>query len=93
MDATLLDGAGEILSEITYRLTKLPGRLVVDWVDRPDALFNHYFNGRGGDLVLDSAGIQTPTVLGTKWISRTRIWYLDGAAQVPDVATVTRPGI
>lgn len=87
MNATLRDGQGDTISEITCRQTKLPGRLIVEWVAQPDALFQQYFKGRGGDLTLDSSGVLTPTVLGTTWVRGTRVWYLDAAAQVPRVAS------
>ena len=87
MNATLRDSHGDTISAITCRPTKMPGRLVVEWVAQPDALFQQYFKGRGGDLTQDSSGVPTPTVLATTWVRGTRVWYLDTAAQLPGVAS------
>ena len=87
MKATLRDGQGDIISEITCRPTRVAGQLVVDWVAQPDALFQQYFKGRGGDLTQDSSGVPMPTVLGTAWVRGARVWYLDAAAQLPRVAS------
>lgn len=90
MPVTLLDGQGEILTEIRSRAATWSGRVLVDWASRPDVLFRYYFD-RGGRAVslLDSTD-RYAAFLGTRWQMGARFWFLHKCEAVHSAPTMVR---
>lgn len=76
MKITVLDEQGLVLTEITSRVGRSPGHILVDWATRPDALFQYYFD-RGSRAVTAVIGAaEWSAVLGTRWQMGARFWFL-----------------
>jgi len=76
MKITVLDEQGLVLTEITARVGRSPGHILVDWATRPDALFQYYFD-RGSRAVTAVIGAsEWSAVLGTRWQIGARCWFL-----------------
>ena len=76
MNGTLLDEHGIELTDITSHLGRSSGQMLVDRATRPDALFHYYF-GRGQRAVTLVENAERSTgILGTRWQTGTRVWFL-----------------
>ena len=84
MQVTLLDEQGVKLTDATSHIGRSAGTMLVDWVTRPDALFQYYFGGRCTVSVV-SQDAQYSAVLGTRWQMGARFWFLSAFQQVPTV--------
>ena len=76
MKVTLLDEHGTELTEVNSHLGRAPGRLLVDWATRPDALFRYYFDRGRRTVMLVSNAVQYSALLETRWQMGARFWFL-----------------
>jgi hypothetical protein len=94
MQITLLDDHRHPLTEVASHPGKSPGRMLVDWATRPDAMFEYYFD-RGGRIVTVERGAASwRAILGTRWQMGARFWFLDifsAASTNPDAPRADPP--
>jgi hypothetical protein len=90
MTFTILDESGEVLTEITSRLGRSSGHLIVDWATRPDVLFQHYFDrgSRAVTVVIDAA--KWSATLGTRWHMGARSWFLHEFVRIDGPVSASR---
>ena len=83
MKVTLLDEQGVELTEVSSRVGRPPGQMLVDWATRPDVLFKYYFDrGRRTVTMVNNAERYRAT-LGTRWQMGVRFWFLHMFNPVP----------